>query len=73
MKEINEIRDDEIRVIGEEKPPKPQGWNGFCFCWLASLSESLFGRFGHQSQHRLMKTPNKAFSSLQMWWRKQQR
>lgn len=26
MKEINEIRDDEIRVIGEEKPPKPQGW-----------------------------------------------
>ncbi len=32
MKEINEIRDDEIRVIGEEKPPKPQGWK-----WLLLL------------------------------------
>ncbi len=32
MKEINEIRDDEIRVIGEEKPLKPQGWK-----WLLLL------------------------------------
>lgn len=32
MKEINEIRDDEIRVIGEEKPPKPQDWK-----WLLLL------------------------------------
>ncbi len=32
MKEINEIRDDEIRVIGEEKPAKPQGWK-----WLLLL------------------------------------
>lgn len=32
MKDINEIRDDEIRVIGEEKPPKPQGWK-----WLLLL------------------------------------
>jgi len=32
MKEINEIRDDEIRVIGEEKQPKPQGWK-----WLLLL------------------------------------
>ncbi len=32
MKELNEIRDDEIRVIGEEKPPKPQGWK-----WLLLL------------------------------------
>lgn len=32
MKEINEIRDDEIRIIGEEKPPKPQGWK-----WLLLL------------------------------------
>ena len=32
MKEINEIRDDEIRVIGEEKLPQPQGWK-----WLLLL------------------------------------
>ena len=32
MKEMNEIRDDEIRVIGEEKPSKPQGWK-----WLLLL------------------------------------
>ena len=32
MKELNEIRDYEIRVIGEEKPPKPQGWK-----WLLLL------------------------------------
>ena len=32
MKEINEIRDDEIRIIGEEKLPKPQGWK-----WLLLL------------------------------------
>lgn len=32
MKEINEIRDDEIRVIGEEKPSRPQGWK-----WLLLL------------------------------------
>ena len=36
MKEINEIRDDEIRVIGEEKPPKPQGWK-----WLLLLIAGL--------------------------------
>ena len=32
MKELNEIRDDEIRVIGEEPKPKPQGWK-----WLLLL------------------------------------
>lgn len=32
MKELNEIRDDEIRVIGEETQPKPQGWK-----WLLLL------------------------------------
>lgn len=32
MKELNEIRDDEIRVIGEETKPKPQGWK-----WLLLL------------------------------------
>lgn len=32
MKEMNEIRDDEIRIIGEEKPPKPIGWK-----WLLLL------------------------------------
>lgn len=32
MKEQNEIRDDEIRVIGEETKPKPQGWK-----WLLLL------------------------------------
>lgn len=36
MKEINEIRDDEIRVIGEEKPPKPQGWK-----WLLLLAAGI--------------------------------
>ena len=32
MKELNEIRDDEIRVIGEEPKPKPQSWK-----WLLLL------------------------------------
>lgn len=32
MKEQNEIRDDEIRVIGEDHNPKPQGWK-----WLLLL------------------------------------
>ena len=36
MKELKEIRDDEIRVIGESTPPKPQGWK-----WLLLLLAGL--------------------------------